>query len=108
MKSILPSAGTSNGCQASCVGEIWTFGFTGRKFDSMSGLSGISVYNVVRTLKVRNELGYSQTLHVLPLDGLDIAMIACLRLEELQRRMPSFVLHRVPNEHILDYSVPVV
>ena len=42
-KSILPSVGVSKGSHASCVGETWTRLLTGRKFDSVSSLSGRSV-----------------------------------------------------------------
>lgn len=46
MKSTSPSVGMSKGSQASWVGETWTLGFMGRKFDSVSGLSGRSVCSV--------------------------------------------------------------
>jgi hypothetical protein len=42
-KSILPSVGVSKGSHASCVGETWTRLLMGRKFDSVSSLSGRSV-----------------------------------------------------------------
>lgn len=46
MKSTSPSVGVSNGSQASCVGETWTRLLMGRKFDSVSSLSGRSVCHV--------------------------------------------------------------
>ena len=47
-KSTLPWVGISKGSQASCVGETWTRGLTGRKQDSVSVLSGSSVCVALR------------------------------------------------------------
>lgn len=52
-KSISPSEGMSNGSHASWVGERWTRLFEGRKFDSVSSLSGRSVWTCVSAYDVR-------------------------------------------------------
>ena len=44
MKSTFPPVGMSKGSQANCVGDTWTRLFKGRKFDSVSSLSGKSVW----------------------------------------------------------------
>lgn len=109
MKSTPPSVGISNGSHASCVGDTWTLGLLGMKFDSMSLLSGRSVCHmtVSTTCSWLLTMLNSRSLREPQLGGLCIARHFCYWLWERQKQMQSFAQRTSRTEHILDCFVPV-
>src|SRR5258708_38783872 len=99
------------GSQANCVGETWTFGLNGRKFDSVSLLSGRCVCSEEGTSQLevphkREKVKNVRILGAQPPGVLDTAMLFCLHVGEPQRPNRLSALHTDRSGHSVDYSGP--